>query len=234
MFLAAFSKSGTDFAYSFRMSTKTKKKGNHFMKNNNLGQPNKPYLKLTLDAIFKAFFKDKSVSTPFLEHFLPLPKERKIVSMEFLDPNMTPENSYLKAPILDLRVRLDNKEHINIEMQALFMKNFKERVLYYLSTLYTEQLKRGKKYQKLYPAYSLVFTKFTVFPEFEEYCSRFFLQSDTKEKVIFSKHLGIILVELSKFKASSPQSLIDKKDEVYLFLCKLRNYFTLRRYSVIL
>ena len=182
------------------------------MKNNNQGQPDKPYLKLTLDAIFKAFFKDKSVSTPFLEHFLPLPKERKIISVEFLDPSMTPENTELKAPVLDLRVRLDNKEHINIEMQALFMKNFKERVLYYLSTLYTEQLKRGKKYQKLYPAFSLVFTKFTVFPEFEEYCSRFFLQSDTKEKVIFSKHLGIILVELSKFKASSPQSLIDKKD----------------------
>ena len=209
------------------------KRGKNSVEKNNLGQPEKPYLKLTLDAIFKAFFKDKSVSVHFLKHFLPLPKNRKIVSIDFLDPKMTPEQKKLKEPVLDLRARLDNKEHINIEMQTLFMKNFSERILYYLCSLYIDQLNRGKKYQTLYPTYSIVFTQFPVFPKLKDYCSHFFLRADKKEKVIFSKHLGIVLVELSKFKARSLDSLIDKKDEVYLFLCKLGNYFTLQRYNVI-
>ena len=161
-----------------------------------------PYLNLTLDLVFKAFFKDESVSIPFLQNFLPLPKERKIISLKFLDPVMTPENIKNKTSILDLRVRLDNKEYINIEMQSDDMGNFKERILYYLSNLYTSQLGRGRDYSKLYPAYSLVFTKFTVFPKLKEYCSHFQLRTAQKGGPVFSNHLGIILVELEKFKAS--------------------------------
>ena len=169
------------------------------------------YLNLTLDLVFKAFFKDKSVSIPFLQNFLPLPKERKIVSLNFLDPVMTPENIKNKTPVLDLRVQLDNKEYINIEMQSMEMESFKERILYYLSNLYIAQLERGRKYSKLYPAYSLVFTKFPVFPELKEYCSHFRLQTNQKGGPVFSNHLGIILVELEKFKANLVD-LVENKD----------------------
>ena len=186
--------------------------GKASLEKKHLGQPNKPYLKLTLDLIFKAFFKDKSVSVHFLKHFLPLPKNRKIVSIDFLDPKMTSEQKKLKEPVLDLRARLDNKEHINIEVQTLSMKNFSERILYYLCSLYIDQLNRGKKYQTLYPTYSLVFTRFPVFPKLKDYYFHFFLRADKKEKVIFSKYFGIVLVDLSKFKARSLESLIDKKD----------------------
>ena len=187
------------------------KKGKNSMEKNNLGQPDKPYLKLTLDLIFKAFFKDQSVSVHFLKHFLPLPKNRKIVSIDFLDPKMTPEQKKLKEPVLDLRVRLDNKEHINIELQTQFMKNFSERILYYLCSLYIDQLNRGIEYETLYPTYSIVFTQFPVFPKLKDYCSHFFLRADKNKKILFSKHLGIVLVDLSKFKARSLNSLIDKK-----------------------
>ena len=214
------------------MNDQMTKKRRHLMSKKQLEQPDRPYLKLTLDLIFKAFFKDKSVSTPFLQYFLPLPKERKIVSIEFLDPIMTPEKRKLKTPVLDLRVQLDNKEHINIEMQTMNMKNFKERILYYLSSLYIEQLNRGTKYTTLYPAYSLVFTQYTVFPEFKEYCSQFFLQTDKKGGPIFSKHLGIVLVELEKFKASSCGRLIDKKD-IWSYLIKNSHHISKKQLGVL-
>ena len=195
------------------------KKGKNSVEKKHLGQPDKPYLKLTLDLIFKAFFKDKSVSVHFLKHFLPLPKNRKIVSIDFLDPKMTPEQKKLKEPVLDLRVRLDNKEHINIELQTQFMKNFSERILYYLCSLYIDQLNRGIEYETLYPTYSIVFTQFPVFPKLKDYCSHFFLRADKNKKILFSKHLGIVLVDLSKFKARSLNSLIDKKS-LWLYLIK--------------
>ncbi len=178
----------------------------------NVKQNGGHYLNLTVDMIFKAFFKDKSVSIPFLQNFLPLPKERKITSLNFLDPVMTPENIKNKTPVLDLRVQLDNKEYINIEMQTMEMESFKERILYYLSSLYISQLGRGTDYSTLYPAYSLVFTKFTVFPELKEYYSHFSLRTAQKGGPVFSNHLGIILVELEKFKERSFSHLIDKKD----------------------
>ena len=92
------------------------------------------------------------------------------------------------------------------------MQSFKERILYYLSSLYIKQLNRGTDYSKLYPAYSLVFTNFTVFPELKEYYSRFFLQVDKEGGPVFSRHLGIILVELSKFKAGLSE-LVESKDK---------------------
>jgi len=150
------------------------------------------YLNLTVDIIFKAFFKDQSVSIPFLQNFLPLPKGGKIMSLDFLDPVMTPANIKNKSPVLDLRVQLDNKEYINIEMQTMEMESFKERVLYYLSSLYVSQLGRGGDYSRLHPAYSLVFTDFTLFPEFKEYCSHFQLRTTQGGGVVFSEHLGII------------------------------------------
>ena len=182
------------------------------MKNKKILKPLKKYLNLTLDISFKAFFKDKSVSIPFLQSFLPLPKGRKIISLNFLDPVMTPENTKNKTAVLDLRIQLDNKEYINIEMQTMKMQSFKERILYYLSSLYIKQLNRGTDYSKLYPAYSLVFTNFTVFPELKEYYSRFFLQVDKEGGPVFSRHLGIILVELSKFKAGLSE-LVESKDK---------------------
>ena len=155
-----------------------------------------------MDLVFKAFFKDKSVSIPFLQNFLPLPKERKIISLNFLDPVMTPENIKNKTPVLDLRVQLDNKEYINIEMQSDDMGNFKERILYYLSNLYISQLGRGTDYSTLYPAYSLVFTKFPVFPELKEYCSHFCLRTAQKGGLYLKRMFHINNVTLKTWKAA--------------------------------
>ena len=58
---------------------------------------------------------------------------------------------------------------------------------------------------------SLVFTKFTVFPTLKEYCSHFQLRTAQKGGPVFSNHLGIILVELEKFKANLVD-LVESKD----------------------
>ena len=197
-------------------------KGALVMSKTNPASNANPYLNLTMDTSFKAFFKDESMSTPLLQNFLPLPENRKIVSLKVLDPVMTPENIENKSPILDLRIRLDSKEYVNIEVQIMHMKDFKERILYYLSRLYTEQLKRGTKYFTLCPSYSLVFTKFTVFKELKNYYSVFELKERTQPEVVFSNHLGIVLVELDKFKGKSIRDLIDKKDK-WTYLIKNSN-----------
>ena len=64
----------------------------------------------------------------------------------------------------------------------------------------------------LCPVYSLIFADFTMFEELRNYYLVFLLKSEEQPEVVFSHHLGIILVELEKFKDKSASHLIDKKD----------------------
>ena len=198
---------------------------------------NKTYKKqgpidLTQDLTFKQYFKgSKTILISLLQQFLPLNKNRKIKSVEILDPEFN-SGKKKKNPILDIKVQLDNKETVNIEMQSISKTDFKERVLFYLAKLYTWNLKSGEHYKKVYPAYSLVFTNFTVFKELKEYCSIFRLRADQNSKVIFSRDIGIVLVELNKFKKKEGLKSFDLK-ELWCYLIKNAKRITKKELSLI-
>ena len=194
---------------------------------------NHKYIDLTLDAVFKAYFKDSpNVCISLLRHFLPLPKNRKIKSIKYLDSVINPKNPEDKHSLLDLRVKLDNGTSVNIEIQSASKKSFKERILFYLSRLYSLDLKQGDDYQTLCPVYALIFTNFTVFKKLKDYHSIFLLKSEKQPEIIFSHHLGIVLVELKKFKEKSVGHLIDKKD-LWTYIIKSSKELTDKDMSVI-
>ena len=177
------------------------------------------YLNLTLDACFKAYFKESDkVSISLLKHFIPLLEGKEIKSVQFLDSIINTENPEDKDSLLDLRVHLDNGMSVNIEMQTASKENFEERILFYLSRLYTQNLKKGESYSNVCPAYSLVFTTFTVFKKLKDFYSLFQLKA-TNSEVVFSKYLGIVLVELNKFKEEDPSKIIDLRD-MWCYLIK--------------
>ena len=177
------------------------------------------YLNLTLDACFKAYFKESDkVSISLLKHFIPLLKGKEIQSVEFLDSVMNSENPEDKDSLLDLRVKLDDGMSVNIEMQTMSKENFEERILVYLSRLYTQNLKKGVSYTKICPAYSLVFTTFTVFEQLKDFYSLFQFKAKNSE-VVFSHYLGIVLVELNKFKEKDLSKIIDLRN-MWCYLIK--------------
>ena len=128
-----------------------------------------------------------------------------------LDSSLYPSSFSKKQITLDLRLKLNTGENINVEMQCLSQKAFLERILFYWARLYTEDLKRGESYEKLCPAYSLVFTNFDVLPSrLKDYINSFSIRLDKKPYEELTNHLKIVIVELSKFKYESLQNL-DKK-----------------------
>ena len=189
---------------------------------------------LTLDGVFKAYFKDaEQICISLLRQFLPLPKGSDIKSVKFLDSVLNPQNPEDKNSLLDLRVKLNTGASVNIEMQTVSKQHFKERILFYLSRLYSLGLEKGAKYNTLCPVYSLIFTKnFTMFKELKNYHSLFLLKSEEQPEVVFSRHLGIILVELDKFKEQSVGNLIDKKD-LWSYVIKGSKKLTDKELSVI-
>ena len=175
---------------------------------------NKPYLDLTLDKIFKAYFEDSNICRYLLNQFLPLDSNKSISSVEFFNPVITPERSKDKSSVLDLKVQLDNGESVNIEMQSIFKPHFKKRILFYLSQLYTYDLQAGVDYKYLRPAYSLIFTDYVLFKEIKGYYSSFSLRCDQNQEVLFNRDLNIIVVELSKFRKEGRklEGIIDKRE----------------------
>ena len=140
-----------------------------------------------------------------------------------LDSSFYPSSFSKKQITLDLRLKLNTGENINVEMQSLSQKAFLERILFYWAKLYTEDLKRGEGYEKLYPAYSLVFTDFDVLPlRLTDYINSFSIRLDKQPYEELTNHLKIVIVELSKFKYENLQNL-DKKGSWCYVLKKSEN-----------
>ncbi len=78
---------------------------------------------------------------------------------------------------LDVRVLLNNKEQIDIEIQVTSSEYWAERTLFYLGKMFVDQLKPGEDYQKLEKCIHIGILNFTLFDD-EEYYSRFHFWSD--------------------------------------------------------
>ena len=171
-----------------------------------------PFVNLCRDKAFKRYFKSNLLLLrSLLESFLPLPKGRKIQEIRVIDSAIEPRREEGKQSILDLKVKLDNQELVNVEMQVFPKRGFVRRALYYVAGLFTGFLQKGKNYTDIHPAYSLIFTGFDMFKDREDYIHSFSMRSDKPPFFRFSDDLSITVVELSKFLDKNPDNLVDMK-----------------------
>lgn len=107
--------------------------------------------------------------------------------------------TYLKkeCSILDVRVCLNNQIEIDIEIQVLLFPFWEERSIFYLCKMFSDQIKEGESYQKLEKCIHVGILDYVLFPEDEEYYSRFHLKEDNRER-IYSDKLEIHILELPK------------------------------------
>ena len=105
-------------------------------------------LPLTSDYVFKRVFareENNSMLKDFLEAILNI----HINKVEVKNPELTPNMADEKLGILDLKLDIDNKRVVDVEMQVSNEHNIKERSSTYLSKLAAEQLKANKNYKEL-------------------------------------------------------------------------------------
>ena len=124
-----------------------------------------------------------------------------------------------KGVVLDILATLNTGESVNIEMQTMSHAHLKERILYYWSEMYGADFKSGEGYSTLKPAYSLVFVNFPflekelksqmiakgVVPTGHKVSDKktamqsFSIRSDKPPHFVLTEHLGISIVDLSRF-----------------------------------
>ena len=83
------------------------------------------------------------------EHVLP------VVELELLNPFNDKDRLDDKLSILDIKARDQSGRQFNVEMQLLFNRYFRQRVLYYWARLHQSQLQEGEDYGLLRPTLSM-------------------------------------------------------------------------------
>ena len=157
-----------------------------------------------------------------LHSFLPLKKETSISDVVHLNPRLLSSDAFLKQSILDLKLRLNTGDYVNIEMQTFPESAFSERLLYYLCRMYVDEqnLRKGKKYEELSRCYSLVFTNFSLNKKLKDVCSSFSFRQDKPPHVVYSDRLRIIVVDLSGFREEDKSLDLDRRQFVWCSLLK--------------
>ena len=169
------------------------------------------YLSPKADLTFKKVFGEHpDLIISFLNALLPLDMpEEEITWVEYLNPELVPQNPLRKDSIVDVRCKDRLGRQFIVEMQMMWTSAYKQRVLFNASKAYVSQLEKGGDYELLQPVYSLNLVNDT-FSDSERYYHDFRIVevADTHEVI---EGLRFIFVELPKF---TPRNYGDKKMKV--------------------
>ena len=167
------------------------------------------YLNPKADLIFKLVFGEhEDLMMSLLNALLPLDSDGQITSLEYVTPEMVPENPSKKNSIVDVRCTDQKGRQFIVEMQLHWNEGFKQRVIFNASKAVVKQLKKGEDYTLIQPVYSLNFINEGMFqPDTDEFYHDFAIVNvEHSDRII--EGLRFVFVELPKFK---PQSIAEKK-----------------------
>jgi len=167
------------------------------------------YLNPKADLTFKKVFGEhEDLVMSLLNALLPLDEGKQIEHVEYLTPEMVPENPGKKFSIVDVRCRETGGRHFIVEMQMNWNNEFEQRVILNASKAVVKQLGTSEDYSLLQPVYALNLINdvgFDAGPD-EFYHDYAIVNVAHTDRIIDG--LRFVFVELPKFK---PQSIADKK-----------------------
>ena len=171
----------------------------------------KRYLDPKADLTFKRVFGEHpDLVISLLNALLPLKKGEEIQSVEYLTPEMVPDNPLRKFSIVDVRCKDQRGRQFIVEMQMVWSPEFMQRVMFNSGKAYVRQLDRNEDYHLLEPVYSLNLVNDVFLSDVEEYYHYYrMVHEKHTDKVIDGLHL--VFVELPKF---TPHTMNEKKMQV--------------------
>lgn len=166
--------------------------------------PLKNLMDLKIDFAFKQLFgseRNKSLTIVFLNALLQRTGRNTIKEVTFINHEVGGEHKEDKQSRLDIVVKTQNEEYINIEIQLANKNDMFKRTLFYWSRLYNSQLQKGKGYHTLNPTITINICDFTLFKDNDHYHSTYHLYEDaTLQRVQKANEvLEIHFIEMNKF-----------------------------------
>jgi len=150
------------------------------------------------DLVFKALF-GRDDSKDILVEFLNATLKLNITSVEeitFTNTELAEVHPGDKLSRLDIRVLKKGNIHIDIEIQLINSGNIMERSVFYVSKLFTAQLKAGDTYDKLGKVIALNLLDFSIFKD-EDWMHTGQIY-DVKRLIPFTECFEVNFIELNK------------------------------------
>jgi predicted transposase/invertase (TIGR01784 family) len=151
-----------------------------------------------MDYVFSLLFGDRrnvGVLTGFLQSVLDIP-DTEYEEIAFENPSLKRLFKKDKSGIVDVRVTTKSGRILHIELQVEKTRKMKSRVLYYMTKLLWEQLKRGEEYDKMHQVISIVICDHVMLEDKASYLNVFEFQDE--EQYRFTDLLKLITLELPK------------------------------------
>lgn len=118
------------------------------------------YFSSVTDVTFRKVFGEHiDLAASLLNAFLPLEDGRVITNIQYVPPEMMPDNPLRKNSIVDVRCEDSSGSIFLVEMQLNWDTDFMQRVVFNTSKAYVKQLDKGKPFHLLQPVYSLNFVQ---------------------------------------------------------------------------
>ena len=159
----------------------------------------RPFLSPRNDLVFKLLFGDARNTGPltdFLKAALDLPPE-DFLDIMLVDPHLSGESIDDKRGVLDVKLKTATGKIVDIEIQVAERPQMRERIVFYLSRMITEQISRGEDYRKIERSICILITDYTQIPENDCYHNRYRL-FDPKTGSEFTDLVEVDVLELPK------------------------------------
>jgi predicted transposase/invertase (TIGR01784 family) len=170
---------------------------------------NVKYLNPKADLTFKLVFGEHAdLMMSLLNALLPLNPNEQITHLEYITPEMVPENPAKKNSVVDVRCYDQTGRQFIVEMQMEWNESFKKRVVLNASKAVVRQLKKNEDFKLVHPVYSLNFINdvgFDAGPD-EFYHDYAIVNVEHTDRII--EGLRFVFIELPKFK---PKTIAEKK-----------------------
>ena len=186
-------------------------------------------LPLTSDYVFKRIFgqeENKQGLKDFLESIL----DEEITKIEIRNPEI-PKNFYdSKYGVLDLKVTLNDRSIVDVEMQMKNENNIEQRDTFYLASNYVNELKEGEPYTNCKKSIVINILNFTYYKrnEYHSIARMIFEEPKEEEEKVemaykeedryMTKDLKVHIIELPKFKKKNPKMHTRLEEWLWLFI----------------
>lgn len=168
-------------------------------------------MKPKIDFAFKEIMANEKARIGFLSAVLKI-KPEEIKETRILNTYLQKVHEDDKQGILDVRILMNNDTEIDTEIQLSELKVWADRALFYLSKMYTEQIKQGQSYDVFKKCVNISILNFTLFPKEEEFYSRFHIREDTKN-FLYTDKMEFHVIELPKL----PEEIKENSSDIELW-----------------
>ena len=168
-------------------------------------------MKPKVDFAFKEIMINETARIGFLSAVLKL-NPNDIKETQILNTNLRKLHEDDKQGILDVRILMNNKVEIDIEIQLAELKVWADRSLFYLSKMYVEQIESGDTYKVFKHCVSISLLNFTLFPDTKDFYSCFHLWEDNRH-TMYTDKMEFHVLEFPKL----PEQLQENSSDMLLW-----------------